>query len=225
VLGEDVLEPVTGERAAAGVEKELGAACQAAQREPSAERRRRRLPEWQEPLAPPFAPHVNGGLRLKGDLIKAQTDELGDPQPGGKGEVQHGAVAHAIASMRVRGVKHCLHLVARQVSHQPLVGLLGGDRQQAADLLEAGGHPVLDEAREGLDGGESRVAGARRVAPRGLEVIEEGEHEGHIEVLERQGRGLGAQPLGREDEEQLEGVGIGIAGMRAGLSLAGKTVS
>ncbi len=51
--------------------------------------------------------------------------------PGRECEVQHGSVAHAIASVRIGGVEDRLHLVAREVGHQPLVGLLRGDGQQA----------------------------------------------------------------------------------------------
>jgi hypothetical protein len=44
-----------------------------------------------------------------------------------------------------------------------------------ARLIETGGQPVLQKAEEGVDGGQPRVARARRVPTVGLDMLEEGE--------------------------------------------------
>ncbi len=93
--------------------------------------------------------------------------------------------------------------------HQARVGAVHGDGEDAADLVERGRDTVLEKAHEGADGGEPRVAGAGAVAPLVLQMGEEREHEGGVEVLDLEVGGGHAQATAREREQELKGVGIG----------------
>lgn len=157
----DVFETVPRERPTAGVEEELGACRVASQGEPRAQRRCRRFPQRQDALSAPFTPHVDGGPRLEDHLVESQADELGGSKSGSKREVEHAAIAHAIASAWVGRVEDSLHLVPRKVGDEFLVGCLRWDGEQTVDLLEARGHRVLDESGEGL------MAASRALRERG----------------------------------------------------------
>ena len=82
-------------------------------------------------------------------------------------------------------------------------------------LFEGGGHAQLDVAHERLDGGEPGVAGGGAVAALLLDVGEEGQHQGSVELLEAELRWPQTQALAGEDQPELEGVGVGLAGVAA----------
>jgi hypothetical protein len=73
-------------------------------------------------------------------------------------------------------------------------------------------------------GGEPGVAGAGAVAAVDLEVFEEREDRGSVEVLEVELEGLFADPLLQEAEQQPERVSVGDDRARAGVALLGETV-
>ena len=97
--------------------------------------------------------------------------------------MQHRPIAHAIPAFRVRGVENCLHFLWSQVSDEPCDRLFGRDCQDASNLVGSRRLTKLKEVHEGLDGREAYVSRAGAVASRGLEVIEEAEHQGRIELI------------------------------------------
>lgn len=84
---------------------------------------------------------------------------------------------------------------------------------------------MLDEAEEGADGGESGVAAPRAVTSLGLEILQEPEDQGSVDVFELKLRRLDAQPSRREHEEHLERVRVAIARVLAGTTFEGKSLS
>jgi len=96
---------------------------------------------------------------------------------------------------------------------------LEGDRQYATDLLERGRLPVLEEAEEGLDRGQSNIAGLWSVSARVLQILQEGADQSRVELLQRQRRWRDPEPCSGELEQQLEAVSIGIACVLAGTSV------
>ena len=183
VLAEDVREPGARHVAAAGIEKELRDGCRAANGEPGAEGVADLLPQQKRALLAPLAAHADLDIPpVEAHVVEVQADELGDPQPAGEAQVEHGAVTNPEARRGVRRVEDGTGVRRRQMPHQARVGAVYGDGEDAADLVERGRDAVLEKAHEGADGGEPRVAGAGTVAPFVLKMVEEREHEGRVEI-------------------------------------------
>jgi hypothetical protein len=76
--------------------------------------------------------------------------------------MQHRAIAYAGPGARVWCIEERLNLVAVEVSDQPLIGLLRGDRKELLDLLISGVvRTAADNRRNALAGNAS---GLRNVA-------------------------------------------------------------
>ncbi len=92
-------------------------------------------------------------------------------------------------------------------------------------MLNARRHAELEEAGERLDRGEASVARTCTVSSRRFEIIEKGQHERHVELLYGERGGSRAKPLGRKDQQELEGVRVGVAGVRARVTLSRETLA
>jgi hypothetical protein len=88
-----------------------------------------------------------------------------------------------------------------------------------ARLVETRRKSIFQESEEGVDGGEPGVAGTGRVAPVPLKMFEKGEHKPRVEMLYLELSRLDTKAASGEAGQQLEAVGIGIAGVRAGPAL------
>src|SRR2546425_6154752 len=109
-------------------------------------------------------------------------------------------------------------LVAREIGHRLAVESLDGDRERALNRRE--GARILQSriAQKRPNGGETRVPRANGVVSRTLQVVEEGQDAGCVEVRERHGRGRLVKPLLAEAQEQSKG--IPIAGDRLATDIA-----
>jgi hypothetical protein len=74
------------------VDEELRDTSVASHREPSSQCRRGGLPQGQAALPSTLPADQQIGLRLKGDVIEAKTDQFGDPEAGRIAHMQHRAV-------------------------------------------------------------------------------------------------------------------------------------
>jgi hypothetical protein len=99
-----------------------------------------------------------------------------------------------------------------------LIGLLHRDGAYLARLLETGRHSIFQEVEERMDCGQPGVACARGASSLGFDVFEECEDKGHIQLLDCQLRRPDFEAAGSKADEKLKGVGIGLAGVRAGCS-------
>jgi hypothetical protein len=116
--------------------------------------------------------------------------------------VQHSAVPNAEAGRQVRGIENGSHLAHREVSHQRLLMALCRDGADLHDLLQRGRDAELDVPHEGFDRREPGVAGGCVVPALVLDMGQEFEHQGGVEVFEAELRGSSAQPPAGEDEQQ-----------------------
>jgi hypothetical protein len=71
-----------------------------------------------------------------------------------------------------------------------------------------------------MDGRESRITGAGRAPPLGFDVFKEREDQRHVELLEGDLRRPDAEAPSGETNQELEGIGVCLAGVRACLALA-----
>ena len=83
------------------------------------------------------------------------------------------------------------------------------------DLFQSGWNAELDVPHEGLDRRKPGVAGRRGITALLLDVGQEVEHQGGVDVLEAELGGSLAQTFAGKDEQQPEGVGVSLAGVRA----------
>ena len=152
---------------------------------------------------------------------------MGDVQPGdlgdaGAGVVEHGeedGVALPAPGGPVGRVDDRRDLVAGQVAEDGPVEALDGNREDALRDGQQGWLAQRGVAHEGPDGGEPEVAGARRVAAVGLEMVEEVEDHGRTEIREGQRRGGASGSLCGVPEQQREGVAVAGDRVRAGAPL------
>jgi hypothetical protein len=78
--------------------------------------------------------------------------------------------------------------------------------------------------QKGADGRQAHVAGADAVAALRLEVVEECEHEGGVQIPQAQGGDSALQPLLGKPEQQAEGVAVAGHGARAEALLLHQTL-
>lgn len=142
-------------------------------REPRSKRRRGRFPQGEASLAAALTEDQHAGLRLKGQIVDPKRDQFGDAQRSGVAQVQHRAVTNATPDGRIGRVQDGLHFIGRQMPDETRFGLLGGDRQDLPNPVEGGGDAVFQEVHERLDGGQTSIAGARSVAARRFQVVQE----------------------------------------------------
>ena len=125
-----------------------------------------------------------GGLWLEFEVFEAQSDQFRDTKAGREGQMQHRAVSDTCWSCRIRHVEEYLNLLMGQVVNEPLIGLFHGDSMDAARLIKTRRQAVFQEAEEGVDSGQSGIAGFRTVAAFGLDVLEECKHQWRIDLFE-----------------------------------------
>ena len=133
---------------------------------------------------------MDAGASLAVEMIQAKTDQLGHAQTCGKGQMQHRPVPNAELRARVWRIEQGLHLFARQIADQRLVGLLHRNRMDAPRLVEARRQPILQEAEERVDGRQPGIAGPGRVVTFALDVLEEGQISGASICSISSGNGL-----------------------------------
>jgi hypothetical protein len=88
--------------------------------------------------------------------------------------------------LRPGGISTDGHFINAQVVDESRVGFLLGNGQDLVNLLEGRRHSILNEAHEGLDRGQARVACAGSVASFGLEVQQEGQDQGRVDLFKAQ---------------------------------------
>lgn len=124
---------------------------------------------------------------MRSQILALEADQLGDAEPGRKSDVEHGTIARPHSGGGIWSIEQGLDLSAREVVDQRLRRLLRGDRQNGSDLLLTGCLSVFEEVREGFDGGKSGIAGGSSVSAVPLEVLEKGDHQRSIDLLEYEG--------------------------------------
>ena len=105
------------------------------------------------------------------------------------------------------------------------MGPFSRDRQNPLGDAEGGRIVSGDMVEERSYRGEPGVAGGDGVVPLLLELVEKGENEVPIEILECQRRRLLLQPGGGEEDQHTQGVAIAGQGRGGGVALLGQSAS
>ena len=139
--------------------------------------------------------------------------------------MEHGAVADTQPSGDIRSIQNRVDLVHGQVADERLSMALGGDGEDLPGLVQRSRVAELDIAHERFHCCQSDVAAGRAATAIDLEVSEESHDERSVEVFEVKLRWSAAEAFGGEQEQQAEGIGVAVAGMRAIAALDGKVVA
>src|SRR5436190_7374884 len=134
--------------------------------------------------------------------------------------MQHGPIPESLPRGWIRSVEQGLHFLLDQIRHQPSVGLLEGDRQNATHLPNCGWLTVLQKPEERPDGSQADVSRLRGIATCGLQMLQERADQRGVQLLQHQSRRRHLEFLRGELEQTLEAVGVRIASVSAGATLA-----
>jgi hypothetical protein len=156
--------------------------------------------------------------------LAAEGGQLGDAQACLKADQKERAVAPSDPGGEVWGVEKGVDLPVSEELHDSALEALARDREDALAEERVGWIREGDVAEEGVKRRETRVAAAGGIAALALEVVEELAEESGVEIGQFEVGGGTAQPLGRESEEQPEGIAVGGYGVRAGPSLCDQAV-
>src|SRR3990170_4753852 len=157
-------------------------------------------------------------------VFASQSDQFGYPQPRLNRDQQQGLVPASDPSRCVGRGDKGLNLLAGQVFDRPALVAFVRDGQ---DLTTPVGLPRLvegDVPEEGMDGGQSHVAGPRTVPACFLDVLEKLPDEGGVQILEQQIRRAFPKPCGGKAQEKPEGVPVSGDRVGTGLSLPHEAV-
>jgi hypothetical protein len=222
---EHIFESRPGYGITASIEEEFGDGGLATDSEPSTKIGTGPLPNRQDSFASAFSEDSNERPRLKGHVIGSQTDQFGDSETCNKAYIQHGSIANSKPSLWVGDIQYGLHFFEREMCHHLSVGLLKRYRLNLPDLFQRGWYLILDIPHEGFDGGQSGVPRHRSIFALGLDVLQERENQGGIDLLQVKLRWTLAQPRSGILEQQAEGMRVGIAGMFTRTTIHGKPLA
>ena len=163
------------------------------------------LPQRQDAPAAALAQYADVVETRRREIVQGQTDQIRDPKAGdrvGSGGVEQGPDLGMVG-----------------VINGWQIGLLLGQGVHLCRQIEAFRVAEFQVAEEGLDGGDTRVAGPHAAATVGLEVLEKGEQRLWVEVPDLQLARSDRVAPRVDDRQQFEAGGIARNGMRAGTAI------
>ena len=117
--------------------------------------------------------------------------------------------------MVIGSVQNRVDLVHGEVADERLIMALGGDGEDLPGLVECRRVAELDIAHEGFHCCQADVAAGGAATTIHLEVGQESDDERCVEMFKVKRRRSDAEAFGGEGEQQTEGIGVALAGMRA----------
>ena len=130
------------------------------------------FPQRQDAPASSLASDMDGIEVRVPEIADHDGNQLGDPEAGGISQVEHGAVPSAGSSCWIGGVEQRTDFLTLEVGYDHHVMALHGHGMPLLRQIEAGRHAVFEVPEERLDRRESHIAGADRVLPLCLKMIE-----------------------------------------------------
>lgn len=134
------------------------------------------------------------------NVASGQRDQFGDAKTALDCDEQQDVVAPAGPGALVGCGEQSLDLRFAQVGHQRPVGASGWDRQDPGDGIGVLGVTQRSEAEQGVDGGQSHVAGAGVVAADRFQAVQKRADQLGVEVGQVQLRGWDLGPGGGEGQ-------------------------
>src|SRR5260370_12712844 len=101
--------------------------------------------------------------------------------------MQHGPISDSLPRGWIRSVEQGLHFLLDQIRHQPSVGFLEGDRQNAAHLPNCGWLTVLQKPEERPDASQADVSSLRCIASCRLTMLQKVAEPSYVQLLQPTG--------------------------------------
>ncbi len=219
VLGDEALEGVGAEAAAAGAGEDERGCVVGLLVEPGAEHRDDVGSQGCAACLAAFSEAADVRAGAECDVRVLQGGEFGATESGLEGDEQEGPVASADPGGGVGCGDERSALFLVEELYGAALGALAGHGEHALAVQGVGWFLDRDVAEEGSDGGEAEVAGARRTAALGLEGGEEVRQERGVEIVEQEVGGASPKLLGGESQQQAKGVTVAGDGVWAGAEL------
>ena len=220
VQGESLGEATPRHAGTEGIQEEMPVRASRPDTEPLAQRGAGFLPQRQDAPATALAHHSDAVESRRLEVFQGEANQLRDPQAGIVGQAQHRAVPQAGDRVGSGSVEQGPDLGMVQILDRRQLAFLLRQGMNLCRQIETFRVAELQVAEEGLDRGQTCVAGSHAVVTIRLEVIEEGEQRRCVEMPDLQlARSDLVTPRG-EDRQQLEAGGVALNGMRAGAAIA-----
>src|SRR3990170_3984452 len=175
-------------------------------------------------LFSPFPLTAYVGSCPQDHVFASQSDQFGYPQPRLNRDKQQGLVPASDPGRCVGRGNKGLNLLARQVFDRPALVAFARDGQDLTTPVDLSRLVEGDVPEEGMDGGQSHVAGPRAVPACFLDVLEKLHDERGAQILKRQVRRVFPEPCSGKPQEKPEGVPVSGDRVGTGLSLSLETV-
>jgi hypothetical protein len=156
------------------------------------------------------------------EVTRVDADRFGHAGACSRQEEQKSSVAPTSVRRLIRARDNGVDLGVGEVVRHLDVGPLGGDCQNALGDAEGSGIVGCDVMEEGSHSGKAGIARCDGVAPLLLELVEKGENEVPIELLELKRRRFLAQSGGGKEDQHAQGIAIAGHGRRRGVTLLGQ---
>jgi hypothetical protein len=134
-------------------------------------------------------------------------------------------IALAEQGCAFRRGKDRLQIVLVEMAEHAFGGSLHRDAEHALGDCDRRRIRSRDMMKEGADRCEPSIARADAVVTLLLQVVEEGEHDIPVQILESKAAGRLALPFSSEDQKKSQRIPIGGHGVRAGLALSNQPLA
>jgi hypothetical protein len=129
------------------------------------------------------------------NVLASQVYQLWDPKAGLRGEQEQGPVAAPYPSGKVGCPQKCVDLFPIQKLDRPPFVAFGRHREDSLTKQRMGRFLESHVLKEGMDRGQTDIAGAGAILSAVLEMIEKITNEGHVQVLDREIRRCFTEPF------------------------------
>ena len=220
VFFDDALDGVTAELPMADTEKQWIFRATVAFPEPGLQHLCRFRTERCAPMFSTLSLTVDVGACSQDDILAAQANQFGNPEPRLEEEQNHSPIAAPNPTGAIGDRQQSIHLLRVDKFDGPTFVAFAGHRQNS--LAEQRMRRLLqgNVLKEGVKCGQADVPGAGAILTAALQIIEEITNKRGVQIVKREARGRFAQPLFCELKEQAERIAISRYGMGTGLPLS-----
>jgi len=190
---------------------------------PAAEPSLHPWPQRHGPVPAPLAAEMN---RMVAQVLGSQLQGFRNAGSCTVKDSEEQPIPPAGLGCRIGRLKHRVYLLTGHESEDGLDRLLLGNREDpmsTADEIDAVAL-AQHESNKGPNRCQPHVARARAIAPRCLQVLEESEHGGRTEGVERQPVRRAMQAMRKKGQEEAEGVPVAVSGVGAQVALRHQVV-
>jgi hypothetical protein len=154
------------------------------------------------------------GAGSQDDILAAQANQLGNPEPRLNREQEHRPIAAPNPTGGIRDRQQSVHLFPIEEFDGPTFVTFGGHREYSLAEQRMGGLLESHILKEGVNRGQADVSSASAILPASFKIVEEISNKQYVQIIDREVRWRFAQPFFCKPQQQAEGIAISRYGMR-----------